>query len=550
MAQNVREPVEPRAGRTKRSGPNEHASQWLRVGLLVIGTAALAILAIYLIGTFLLKPTVDVAEPTAGEPIGPEQIETYAVVLEGDSSTIGSASWTLNGLDVTNRVEVSDGRATLNPGALPDGQHTVVVTSGPNFPFAKESDEASFTIDTTAPTVQLEPETLTAQARTAYELRGSVDASAELFLGETEVVLHDGRFALAFETAPSVPLVLKAVDAAGNQSTEIVNVAVVPRQPAKPVRGVHVSAAAWANEETRAGILKLIDEGLINTVQLDLKDERGEVGYDTQVELAQKIGAATNQYSLQDAVEILHGRNVGIIGRLVAFLDPLLAGWSWENNKRQRSVQSPDGSQYLGYGGYANFAHPSVRSYNIDIAEEAAKLGVDDILYDYVRRPDGPIDTMVFPLLTETPEDAIVRFLSETSDRLQPYGTFIGASVFGVAAARPTDVAQDIPRIASTIDYVSPMVYPSHWGPGEYSVADPNSQPYDIVLASLNDFNTKVDGRGARLLPWLQDFSLGVEYGPDEVRAQIEGARDAGVDEFLLWNPSVVYTIEALEATR
>jgi peptidoglycan/xylan/chitin deacetylase (PgdA/CDA1 family) len=90
------------------------------------------------------------------------------------------------------------------------------------------------------------------------------------------------------------------------------------------------------------------------------------------------------------------------------------------------------------------------------------------------------------------------------------------------------------------------MVYPSHWGPGEYGVANPNAQPYDITRASLADFRAALEGSGARLVPWLQDFSLGVEYGPAEVKAQIRAARDVGVREFLLWDPAVTYTHAAL----
>jgi hypothetical protein len=91
------------------------------------------------------------------------------------------------------------------------------------------------------------------------------------------------------------------------------------------------------------------------------------------------------------------------------------------------------------------------------------------------------------------------------------------------------------------------MVYSSHWGPGEYDVANPNAEPYPIVQKSLIAFRHDVDGTGARLVPWLQDFSLGITYGPKEVRAQIEAARGDGIHEFLLWDPAVTYTAAALE---
>ena len=179
----------------------------------------------------------------------------------------------------------------------------------------------------------------------------------------------------------------------------------------------------------------------------------------------------------------------------------------------------------------------------------AAAQGVDEILYDYVRRPDGPLSSMVFPGLDETPEQAIVRFLAESRAALAKTDTLIGASVFGVAATRPEEVAQDIPAMARHLDYVAPMLYPSHWGPGEYDVADPNGQPYEITLASSKDFVRQVRGSGARIVNWLQDFSYGRTYGPAEVRAQIKASRDAGVDEFILWDAAVTYTADALEPT-
>jgi hypothetical protein len=233
---------------------------------------------------------------------------------------------------------------------------------------------------------------------------------------------------------------------------------------------------------------------------------------------------------------------VMVVGRIVAFRDPVYAAQAWKRGWKSQVIQTPDGQPYSGYGGFTNFANPTVRKYNVDIATAAAKLGIDDVLYDYVRRPDGPISTMKFPGLKETPERSISTFLGGARKALKPYGTFLGASVFGVAATRPTEVAQDIHQIGRNVDYVAPMVYPSHWGPGEYNVSYPNAEPYQIVQRSLVDFQKDARGTGARVVPWLQDFSLGVTYGPKEVCEQIDAAKADGVDEFLLWDPAVTYT--------
>jgi hypothetical protein len=183
-----------------------------------------------------------------------------------------------------------------------------------------------------------------------------------------------------------------------------------------------------------------------------------------------------------------------VIGRLVCFRDPVLAAKAWQTKRRDWVIQTPDGGPYAGYGGFANFANEAVRRYEIAIAVNAAKLGVDDILYDYVRRPDGPISSMRFPGLRGDPANAIVRFLRESRQALAPYKTYLGASVFGIAATRPSEVAQPVRRMAAELDYVAPMVYPSHWARGEYGVADPNAEPRAIVQRSLVDFQRAVAG--------------------------------------------------------
>jgi hypothetical protein len=93
------------------------------------------------------------------------------------------------------------------------------------------------------------------------------------------------------------------------------------------------------------------------------------------------------------------------------------------------------------------------------------------------------------------------------------------------------------------------MVYPSHWGSGEYGVADPLRQPADIVARSVADFERIAAGSGTAVVPWLEDFSAdGVTYGVAEVRAQIDAARSVGAEGFLLWNPTSTYTVDALDA--
>jgi hypothetical protein len=295
-------------------------------------------------------------------------------------------------------------------------------------------------------------------------------------------------------------------------------------------------------------VMDLIDRGLIDTVELDLKDEAGVVSYESQLPVAREIGAVTDEYDLAEAVQTLEAKGIRVIGRLVAFRDPIYAQAAWAAGRHDEVLQTPSGGLFSTYGGFANYANDAVRQYNLDIALEAVDLGVKDILWDYIRRPEGDPDTMVVPGLEGPSSAAVTSFLSETHAALRARGAYQGASVFGIAAAAGDSIAQDVPAMAAVVDYLAPMVYPSHWGPGMYRVDSPINDPAAIVAKSLEDFQRVTAGTGVRFLPWLQDFTLqGVVYGEHEVREQIRAAEELGVTGFLLWNPNVRYTAAALD---
>ncbi|MEJ7724826.1 MAG: putative glycoside hydrolase, partial [Ilumatobacteraceae bacterium] len=265
-----------------------------------------------------------------------------------------------------------------------------------------------------------------------------------------------------------------------------------------------------------------------------------------------KVGAAQDYYDPEEAVAELHALDVRVIGRVVCFLDPTLASWAAENERPDLLVLDGSGSSPLandyGTAAFTNLASAEVRDYQMDLATEAVSFGFDEILYDYVRRPEGDLTSMQFDGLKTAADVAVARFVAESSDRLDGTEALLGVSVFGIASTRPEQIAQDIQLLAPHVDYVSPMVYPSHWGDGEFGVADPVRQPGDIVRASVEDFHRVVAGSGAAVVPWLQDFDSGdVVYDVQKVSAQIDAARSTGSPGFLLWNPRSQYTVDALK---
>ncbi len=449
-------------------------------------------------------------------------------------------------------VEIGDGTAAVvDLSGLEEGEHTLTIEQRGTLPLSGRSASVGFSIDATAPGLEVLEPSEPVPPLDPITVRVAVDDAEASYVVDGNPVdpNDDGVIEIEYTRPPSAAVEVRAVDAAGNETSVAVDVvlALAGAPGGPPIRGVHATGYTWVTPELKDPLLAMIAEGRINTVQLDLKDESGDIWYATEVPFASEIGAITELYDLEEAVEELHGLGVRVVGRIVNFRDPRLADWAVANGRMDMVVQDTDGGALGKYGGFANPYSAEVREYNIAVAEEAARAGVDDIMFDYVRRPDENIDLMVFPQQDRSPEDAIVDFLAESRERVNAAGARLSAAVFGVAATRPDEIAQDIPRMSEHVDYIAPMLYPSHWGPGEYGVSNPNAQPYDIIYRSLVDFGEQTQGTGAGLVAWLQDFSLGVDYGESEVRAQIQAAIDAGVPDFLLWDAATTYTVSALD---
>lgn len=465
------------------------------------------------------------------------------------SKEINRTTLELDGVKVPERAfSINQASVMWQPGSLPEGRHELVV-SVPRPGLGDSRFRHRFTVDNTPPAIGVPPLLEAVGVCEPMTIRGKVEPSSTLTLNGAPLTHTGGAFTLQYGRPPAAPLHLTATDVAGN-SAKLEVIAPV-RYPGG--QGVHVTAAAWGYEPLRRHILGMVDAGLISAVQLDLKDEGGVVGFDSRHPLANQIGAVIPEYNLRETVADLKRRGVRVIGRVVAFRDAPLAKWAWNNGRRDWVVQTPGGRMLETYGGFTNPAHAEVHRYNIEIALEAADAGVDDIMWDYVRRPEGDPATMVIPgipAVVDSSSTGVVNFLATSHAALREKCVYQGAAVFGIAADRPDAVGQDIPRMARHVEYLAPMLYPSHWVPGEYGVTNPNKQPYDIIKATLADFQAKIAGTGVALVPWLQDFSLGHPYGPAEVRAQMDAAASLGVQDWLLWNAGATYTVGALDPRR
>lgn len=518
-----------------------------RAVILVCGLLAVVLI----IGTpFLIRashrPELRLAGlPSDGRVNAADLRKGQFAVTAADDGKADGAQVTLNGKPLQAHP---DGRAlSVKWGALKDGEYELRVTKPGTLLTEATEVVRRLTVDTAAPRIEVadtEADTL----RGPVTVKGKAPGAQRVTVaGRTARLGRDGSFAARLPR-PAAHTTVTATDAAGNTAQE--KAVITVRRPL--LKAVHVSSQGWASDQLREPVMKLLKEKKINAVQLDIKDELGEIGYDSKVPLAKSVGASKGYYDAKKAIKEIHAAGGTVIGRIVAFRDPVLASKSWKSGDRDRVVRTPGGGAYDGgsYGSlsFTNFANKEVRQYHIDLAAEAAKLGFDDILYDYIRRPDGPLRNMSFPGLGDTtPEQSIADVVSETRTVAREHGAFLGVSVFGIAVTRPKEIAQDIGKLAEVSDYIAPMIYPSHWAAGEYGVSDPNSRPYEITKKSLADFVKETKHTNAQIIPWIQDFSLGVSYGDAEVRAQIDAAKANGIKGFLLWNPGVRYHGGALD---
>ena len=71
----------------------------------------------------------------------------------------------------------------------------------------------------------------------------------------------------------------------------------------------------------------------------------------------------------------------------------------------------------------------------------------------------------------------IARFAHYASSRLHPLGVRVSVDVFGLSATHDLGIGQVPGRLAKYVDAVYPMVYPSHYNPGEFNLPDPSAAP-------------------------------------------------------------------------
>lgn len=342
-------------------------------------------------------------------------------------------------------------------------------------------------------------------------------------------------------------------EAAGNDIEEQ-----IPRPAPVKVKGIYVSGPV-AGIEKMDELIDLVDRTELNAMVIDVKNDEGKVTYKMQSDQVQELEASIRYIpDIGALVEKCKQKDIYLIARIVAFRDPYLA-----ERKPEWAVHTKDGEVFRDQNGMAwiNPYEREVWDYLVEIAAQAAADGFDEVQFDYIRFSTdlGAEEVDYGPQAAKTDKvEIITQFTEYLYERLAPQGVYVAADVFGTVIDNRTDqeiVGQEYAAMAEHLDYICPMVYPSHYYSGAYGIDIPDAEPYAAVYAaassSARELEAVPEEKRAKVRLWLQSFTAGwirghISYGPQQIREQIQGVYDAGYEEWILWNAAVNYQPEAL----
>jgi hypothetical protein len=313
------------------------------------------------------------------------------------------------------------------------------------------------------------------------------------------------------------------------------------------VKGVYMTACVADTPSLRARMLETIRGTQINSLIVDLKDYTGTLAYSSTTVPSPK-GKGCRIHDLPEFVASLHERGLYAIGRVTVFQDPL---YSAAHPDMAVQSSSHPGRPWTDRKGLA-FIDPNSSAYwdyIVSIAKEAHSIGFDEINFDYIRFPsDGDMSDASFATPASTTRaQVIMAFFSHLRSALQPSGVVMSADLFGQTTVNRDDmgIGQILENALPYFDYVSPMVYPSHFIRGYDGFDNPAQHPHEIILSTMSravERAVQASSSPEKLRPWLQAFDLGAAYTPDMVHQQMQATYDAGLTSWMLWDAANRYS--------
>jgi hypothetical protein len=325
----------------------------------------------------------------------------------------------------------------------------------------------------------------------------------------------------------------------------------------KVVRGIYVPASKLDRYED---YITLANNTSVNAFVVDIKNDYGYLTFNTTNSKLMEMGCVLDAPPIKDIKKVmnrLYEEDIYTIARIVTFKDNVIG-------KRfpDRLVKDKTGKIYTNKGNdtWLNPYDKRNWEYILEISKEAINMGFKEIQLDYVRFHESMNETTVQldPSISKT--EVITAFTKYMNENLKDYSVYISADVFGAVITSKIDsdiVGQDFNELSKHLDYICPMVYPSHYAKGTFGIEYPHLDAYGIILRSMELAQDEIkksprEERKAIIRPWLQDFTMTNlqpyhTYGETEIKAQIKGTYDAGLSEWLFWNSSGRYTEPGLD---
>jgi len=317
-------------------------------------------------------------------------------------------------------------------------------------------------------------------------------------------------------------------------------------------RALYAPAAVFEGSGRLDAFLALVDATEVNAMVIDVKETGGWLYYETDLPAAVESGAASRPiFDLAELLPALKARGIYTIARMVVMKDNTVGA----SRPELAVTNAATGEPWRDYGGgiWLDPYNPGVAEYIAAIAGDLADRGFDEVQLDYVRffsDGDYSVADTNLPNTQSFRLPAIRRLFRIVSDRLSTTTAFFSADVFPISFIAPDDqgIGQRPEVIMPYVDYFSPMVYPSHYGPGTFGFAVPNEHPYDVIDETLQIMNRQSAGLPMVIRPWIQDFGLPDQrkYTAADVTAEMAAAADNGALGWMIWNAAARFTEAAL----
>jgi len=332
-----------------------------------------------------------------------------------------------------------------------------------------------------------------------------------------------------------------------------------------PLKSIYMTACVLSTVEFKQDLVDLIDTTEINSIVIDIKDFSGTISFPSDnPKLYGTQGTGCKATGVKEFIELLHSKNIYVIGRVTVFQDNVMTRLRPDLAVKRAS----DGGVWKDYKGisFIDVGAKEHWDYIIELSKESYALGFDEINFDYIRYPsDGNMKDIAFTHSgANSKPEGLRKFFEYLHNELKDTGLVTSADLFGMTTTNTDDlnIGQVLENTLPYFDYVAPMVYPSHYPNGFNGWANPNNYPYELtyfvmkagadraeLLRTATTTPAEIAKRVGKhqLRTWIQDFDYGGDYGPAEVRHEINASVDAGVPSWMMWAPSNRYTKDALK---